>query len=127
MNIALWVLQSLLAAAFGMAGAMKTFTPVDQLAAQMTWVAAVPAFVPKLAGISEILGALGLILPSALRIQPKLTPVAAGGLALVMVLAAGLHASLGEWGALAPNFVLGGLAAFVAYGRTKLVPIAPKP
>ncbi|HET9784636.1 MAG TPA: DoxX family protein [Terriglobales bacterium] len=36
-------------------------------------------------GLCELLGALGLILPSALRIAPGLTPVAAGGLAIIMV------------------------------------------
>jgi uncharacterized membrane protein YphA (DoxX/SURF4 family) len=128
MNIALWVVQGLLAALFLMAGGMKALTPVADLAAQdnMAWVNAVPAFVPKLAGISELLGALGLILPSLTRIKPMLTPIAAAGLALVMLLAAALHASLGEFPAIGVNLALGGLAAFVAWGRAKKVPITPR-
>ena len=126
MHIALWVVQGLLALAFLAAGTMKSITPLAELAAQMHWVGAAPAFVPRLAGISEILGAIGLILPSALRIMPKLTVVAAAALAFVMLLAAVLHVSRGEYAELPPSVLLGGLAAFVAYGRARLAPITPK-
>ncbi len=125
MNIALWILQGLLAAAFAMAGLNKLFSSPDALIeAGMAWVAAVPPWVPKLAGAAEVLGAIGLILPAALRIKPILTPLAAVGLVTVMVLAGALHASLGEYGMLPVNAVLGGLAAFVAWGRLKARPIA---
>lgn len=126
MKIALWIVQALLAVAFGMAGFFKLATPMDQLAAAMPWVADVPSFLPRFIGAAELLGALGLILPAATRIQPKLTPLAAVGLMTVMVLAALFHVSRGELGALAPNTVLFALAAFVAWGRTKRAPIAPR-
>lgn len=126
MNIALWIVQGLLALAFGAGGAMKGFSPMTELAANMAWVNDVPSFIPRLAGIAELLGAIGLILPSALRIRPRLTPMAAWGLVAVMVLAAIFHISRGEYDALLPNLILGGLAGFVAYGRTKLAPIAAK-
>ncbi len=126
MNIALWIVQVGLALAFFMAGAMKVMTPLDELAAQMSWVSAVPDFVPRLAGTVEILGAIGLILPSVTRILPRLTPIAAMGLVTVMVLAAGLHISLAEFGMLGPNVVLGALAAFVAWGRLKRHPIVDR-
>lgn len=126
MNIALWIVQALLAIAFLAAGILKTVTPVDQMAAQAAWVSAVPAFVPKLAGISEILGAVGLLLPSVTRIKPMLTPLAALGLLTVMLLAALLHLSLGELGELVINLVLGSLALFVAWGRGKKLPLQPR-
>jgi len=72
------------------------------------------------------LGALGLILPAATRIQARLTPLAAAGLVTVMLLAALLHVSRGELGVLPVNLVLGGLAGFVAVGRAKLAPIPPR-
>ena len=40
-----------------------------------------------------------------------------------MILAMAFHLSRGEANALPSNIVLGGLAAFVAWGRTKKVPI----
>lgn len=126
MNIATWIIQVLLGVLFLLAGSMKAFTPIAELGAaeNMGWVNAVPAWMVKLAAFSEILGGLGLILPSALRIQPKLTVYAAYGLVLVMVFAAILHISRGE--PFIPNIVLGGLAGFVAWSRTSKVPIAPK-
>ncbi|MEO0324790.1 MAG: DoxX family protein [Myxococcota bacterium] len=127
LHIVLWVVQVLLAAAFLMAGAMKLTTPSADLVAQgMTWVESFPAFLPTFAGVVEVLGALGLVLPSATRVQPKLTVYAAAGLVLVMVVAAGIHISIGEASMIAPNIVLGGLAAFVAWGRSSKAVIPPR-
>ena len=127
MNIALWVVQGLLALAFLVAGFTKTFQPISELTTQMAWVNDVnPLLMVRLPGIAEIAGAIGLILPSVTRIQPRLTPLAAAGLALVMLLALLFHISRGEFGSVVPNIVLMLLSAFVAYGRWKLLPIAPK-
>ena len=126
MHIALWIVQVLLAAAFGMAGFMKATTPNAELAAMMPWVSDAPVFVPLLAGVSEIAGAVGLILPAALRFKPGLTPLAAIGLLAVMVLATLMHASRGEFESLPVTLSLAALAAFVAWGRMKRAPIAPK-
>ena len=123
MNIALWIVQALLAAAFLMAGGMKLATPHDALMAQMSWAAHVPAMGVKFIGLVEVLGALGLVLPSALRIKPGLTPLAAAGLVSTMIGAAALHISIGEGAMIAPNLVLGSLAAFVAWGRSRRVRI----
>ena len=122
MNVAVWIVQSLLAAAFGMAGAMKLSTPYEALVEQMSWAAHVPAVGVTLIGLVEVLGALGLVLPSALRIKPWLTPLAAAGLVCTMVAAAGLHISIGEGSQIAPNLVLGTLAALVAWGRHRRAP-----
>ena len=126
MHVALWIVQMLLAAAFGMAGFMKATTPNAELAAMMPWVSDAPVFVPLLAGVSEIAGAVGLILPAALRFKPGLTPLAAIGLLAVMVLATLMHASRGEFESLPVTLSLAALAAFVAWGRMKRAPIAPK-
>jgi putative oxidoreductase len=126
MNKALWAAQALLGFAFLMAGGMKLMSPYETLAADMAWVAHVPAAGLKGIGILEFLGALGLVLPSALRIKPWLTPLAAGGLTLTMLSAATLHISIGEGTMIAPNIVLGVLAAFIAWGRLKRHPIVAK-
>lgn len=124
LHYGLWAAQILLALAFGMAGVMKTTTPIAELGAKMPWVLELPNLV-RFIGASELL-AVGLILPSATRILPKVTVAAALGLVTVMVLAAGFHVLHGEASTMAPSLVLGALAAFVAWGRFKKAPIAPR-
>lgn len=126
MNIALWIVQSLLAAMFLMAGANKLFQSTEELAKMLPWVTSVPTGLVRFIGISELLGGLGLLLPSLLRIKPILTPYAAIGLSLVMLFASIFHISRGEYSVIGMNFVLMALAIFVAWGRTKKAPISPK-
>lgn len=126
LSIALWIVQGLLAAAFLMAGTLKTTTPIAELATRLPWTGQVPAALVRFIGASELAAGLGLILPSVTRIRPKLTPAAALGLLLIMVLAAGFHLSRGEAQVLPINLVIGGLAAFVAWGRLRKAPIAPR-
>ncbi len=122
MNIALWIVQVLLALFFGAVGMVKIITPIEELT-MMPWTQHVPEMAVLLSGIVEVAAAAGLILPSLTRILPKLTPLASLGLAIVMILAIGLHISLGETVPVFFNIVLGGLSLFVTYGRWKLVPI----
>ncbi|MBX3013544.1 MAG: DoxX family protein [Caldilineaceae bacterium] len=117
MNIILWIIQILLAAAFGMAGFTKLSQPIDALSGMMPWVAAVPLLLVRFIGVAEIAGALGLILPWLTKIQPRLTALAAVGLALVMILGAAFHATRGEFGNIGANVLLLVLLAFVAWGR----------
>lgn len=125
LHIALWVAQGLLATAFIMAGFMKTTMPVADLAANgLTFVNNFSEGMVRFIGISEILGGMGLILPALLRIKPMLTPIAALGLAFVMVLAAIYHVSVGE--PPVQNFILLALAVFIAWGRFKMAPVQPK-
>jgi putative oxidoreductase len=126
LHVALWIVQLLLAVAFGMAGVMKSTQPIANLAAAMGWPGDVPAALVRFIGVSELAGAIGLVLPTATRIRPLLTPLAALGLVVVMVLAMMFHVSRGEWQALPFNAVLGGLAAFVAWGRLRKVAILPR-
>lgn len=123
MHYGLWVTQALLAASFAMFGATKLTAPIEALRAQMPWVGGAMGGAVRFIGGVELAGALGLILPSATRIAPKLTPLAAMGLATVMLLASLTHASRGEFGVIAFNAVLGAMAVFVAWGRTRRAPI----
>lgn len=126
LHISLWIVQVLIGGAFVMAGVTKSFQPMEALAAQMPWTVQFGAGMTRFIGISELLGGIGMILPALTRIRPVLTPVAGAALAFVMVLAAGYHAMQGEFAAIGVNAVLGGLAAFVAWGRFKKAPIAPR-
>ena len=125
MKVGLWVAQALLALIFLMAGFTKAFTPVEELTKMMTWVASFPNLPPYI-GTVEILGALGVVLPSAVRIQPRLAVFAAGGLLLIQVLAAALHLYLGELNMIPINLTLGALAAFVLWGRAVRAPIVAR-
>jgi uncharacterized membrane protein YphA (DoxX/SURF4 family) len=106
-----------------MAGSMKTFQ-YEKAKAQMKWVNAVPRGLVTFVGIVEILGAVGLILPALTGILPVLTPLAAVGLVIVMLLASGFHATRGEYQGVVANLILFALSAFVVYGRLVLVPLA---
>lgn len=119
LNVALWSTQLLLAAMFGMAGYMKLSQPISHLSAILPWAAQLPEGLVRFIGIAELAGALGLILPAATRILLVLTPLAASGLFVIMVLASGFHISRGEISNLPINAVIGSLAAFIAWGRFK--------
>jgi uncharacterized membrane protein len=117
MNIALWIVQAVLAVMFGIAGAMKSTQPKAKLEPKLPWVEDYSAGTVRFIGIAELAGALGLILPAATGIVPILTPLAATGLAVIMVLAALAHVRRKEPSAIVFNAVLFLLAAFVAWGR----------
>jgi uncharacterized membrane protein len=116
-NVVLWALQGVLAAAFLLAGLMKTTRPKDRLAPKLPWVEDVSIGTLRFIGIAEFLGAVGLILPAATGILPIFTPIAAAALAVVMVLAAFTHGRRREPSGIAFNAVLFALLAVVAWGR----------
>lgn len=125
LHIGLWIAQGLLAAAFGIAGIMKLTMPTEELLAKgMGFVREYGVGTIRFIGISEVLGALGLILPAALRIKPILTPLAAVGIAIIMVLATSYHISHSE--PFISTIVLLAIALFVAWGRLKKTPIRTK-
>ncbi|MDR7275820.1 DoxX family protein [Catenuloplanes atrovinosus] len=118
MNIVLWVIAGLLAAAFLMSGAMKVVQSREKLIASgMGWAEDFPPGGITAIGILEVLGAIGLILPAVTGVAPILVPFAATGLALVMAGAMVVHARRRELPMLAVNAVLLILAAVVAWGR----------
>lgn len=96
------------------------------LPAMMSWMYELSPTLHTISGIAEILGGLGLILPSVTKIQPRLTPLAGAGLVLVMIGALTWHLQRGEPQNMGFNVVLALLAGFVAYGRWKLSPISER-
>ncbi|OEJ28362.1 DoxX family protein [Streptomyces agglomeratus] len=117
MNVALWIVQALLALAFGLAGLMKSTQPREKLIGMMPWAQDVSTGTLRLIGVTEFLAALGLILPAVTGVAVWLTPLAACGLALIMVLAAVLHLRRKENSAIVVNVFLLALAVLVAWGR----------
>jgi putative oxidoreductase len=125
MNIVLWVLQVLLGLYFLFIGVMHFVIPPG-LPAMMAWMYELSPTLHTVSGIAEILGGLGLILPSVTKIQPRLTPLAGTGLILVMIGALIWHVQRGEMANLGINIGNIVMLAFVAYGRWKLAPIGDK-
>ena len=119
MNLALWIIAGLLAAVFLLAGANKLFIPREKLARAPGggWVNDFSAGFVKALGAVEILGAVGLILPAALGIAPVLVPLAAVGLAAIMVGAAIVTFRRQEPKHALLNLTYLALAAFVVWGR----------
>jgi len=116
-NYALWTVQWLLALLFLWAGGIKLVLPLEMLKGPV----ALPGLFVRFIGVAETLGAIGLILPWLLRIRPVLTPIAAGGLVIIMI-GATVITLIGGGGAFAlfPATV-GILAVTVAYSRGQAV------
>lgn len=115
LHVTLWIGQAALAAMFAMAGAQKLVNT-----AQFPFPAAFTLFL----GVAEVAGAVGVVVPALTRIKPVLTPVAAGALGLVMILATAFHLSRGEPVGLTAGLAL--VAAFVAWGRAGRAAIRPR-
>lgn len=126
LNVALWIAQALLALTLVLGALWKLATPIPDLAAQMRWMGQVsPTFLYTTA-VFDLLGGLGVVLPSITRIQPRLTVLAALACVALMASAIVFHVSRGEAANTPFNFLVAALALFVAWGRWRAAPIAPR-
>jgi len=124
MNIALWIVQALLALVFLASGA-RILAPAQVARVKATpLLADLPLPFVRFIGAAELLGAIGLILPGATKIASVLTPAAAVGIALLMLCATFVHAARREYAKIGLTCGLLLLAVFAVYGRLVLVPIA---
>lgn len=117
MNIALWIIQILLALLFLFAGGTKLLFAEVLAATQPPNQVHFSGLFLKFIGVCEVLGALGLVLPGLLRIRPQLTSLAAAGLLIIMIGAVVVTIAGPGVGPAVPAVVVGLLCAFVAYGR----------
>jgi len=123
MTYVLWIIQVLLALLFLFAGGTKLVLPIEVLTSMGSPnQILLPGWLLRFIGVCEVLGALGLILPGLLRMQPGLTPLAAAGLVIIMIGATALTFAADGIGAALIPLVIGILVAFVAYGRWRLAP-----
>lgn len=117
MNIALWVVQGLLAVVFLVSGGMKATTPREKLTEKLPVLGKFSTPTIRFIGVSEILGSLALILPGVTGIAVKLTPIAAVGLSIIMVPAAYFHYQRKESKDTVTNVVLLVLTVLIAWAR----------
>jgi hypothetical protein len=121
LNVVLWIGQVILFCMFMFAGGFKLAKPmlgVEQ--------GHLPYWLVIFIGVCEVAGALGVILPGLTRVKPGLVPLAALGLATIMVLATLLHLSRGEGSHAVTTVILLVIALFVAWGRWKKAPFRPR-
>lgn len=116
-NILVWIAQGLLAVIFIWAGSMKLFKPEGL---PFPWVKSHPGLV-VITGMIDLLGGLGITLPAALQIRPRLTIFAAYGIVALMISAMVFHISRGEANSIGVNIFMLFLAVFVAWGRRKTI------
>ena len=120
MNIVLWIAQILLAAMFGMAGIMKTFQTA-KARERMSWAKDRSDSFVRFVGVTELLGAVGLILPLVTGILPWLTVLAAIGLILIQLLAIFTeHLPKKEYNVIPVNIILIAISVFIVIGRWAL-------
>src|SRR5580692_8165984 len=118
LNVALWILQVLLAMLFMFSGVMKFIMPVAEMTKQIPF----PGWFLHFIGVAEILGAIGLVLPGILRIRTGLTSLAAAALEVIMIGATTVNLKTGQRGAALTTAAIGLLLVFVAYSRRPMGP-----
>lgn len=125
MNRFVWALQILLGVFFFVMGLLHFLVP-EGMPAQLGWMYDLPPWLHYISGTAELLGGLGLILPALTRIMPKLTPLAAAGLALVMIGAVTWHIGRGELRNVITNLLIAALLTLIAVVRWRIHPIAQR-
>jgi DoxX-like family len=118
LNLVLWSVQGFLALFFLAAGAPKL---IGRGIERWTGFADLPRRQVIFIGFAEVLGAAGLVLPMATGIAPWLTPVAAVGLAVIVLMATGFHLRADERLNALETGLWASSAAVIAIGRWDLV------
>lgn len=128
MTYVLWIIQILLGVLFIFAGGSKLVMSIEvmQEYARQAGQTPLPGMLLRFIGVAELLGGLGLVLPSLLRIKPGLTPLAAAGLLIIMIGATVITMSSGPVTAGIFPLIVCLLLLFVLYGRWKSAPIASR-
>jgi len=117
MNTIIWVVQCLSATIFSIAGLLKLVTPKEILEEKIGWVKDYPDSTVRIIGLSEFIGALGLVVPMALDVFPILTPIAAVYLIIIMQLGTRAHLLRKEYKKIRVDFLFFVLALFIAIER----------
>ena len=124
MNILLWIVQAALALLCLSGGAYKVLK-FDELANQMR---ALSHGGWRALGVLEIVCGILLVVPAAAKWMPVVTPLSAAALALETLVLSGVYAryslKLTAANPLVWSAAMALMAAFVAYGRYELRPLA---
>lgn len=119
LNILLWAAQLFVGVSFAVIAWIKLVTPIPELAAMWPWTGQYPEAMVRGLGLIDLIGGLGIILPTLTRVRPNLTVTAAAGCALLQICAMTFHLSRGEAEATPVNAVFLVLSLFVFWGRRR--------
>jgi uncharacterized membrane protein len=125
MNRLLWIAQIVAGIFFVFVGITHFLVP-DGLPDMLSWMYDLSPAMHAVTGTAEILGGLGLILPAVTGIMPQLVPLAAAGLAVLMIGAVIYHVGRGEIANVGSNLLWIIVTGFIAWGRSKRHPIAAR-
>lgn len=118
LNIVLWIAQGFLALFFFAGGVPKVLgRGIDR----WTGFSDLPRAQVILVGVTEVLAAAGLVLPKVTGLLPWLTPLAAIGLAVIGLMAAGFHVRANEHLNVLETTLLACIGAAIAIGRWDLI------
>lgn len=124
MNVLLWILQVLMALLFLFAGGTKLILSAEALSQPATPdQVMLPVWLIRFIGVFEFLGGLGLLLPGLLKTRQYLTPLAALGLAIIMIGAVVFTVVGGAIQIAVINVVFLLLLLFIAYARWRVRPL----
>ena len=122
MNIALWIVQGIVAAVFALSGSQKASRSRNALVASgQTGVQNLSVPFIRFIAWCELAGACGLVLPGLVHIAAWLTPLAAAGFVVIMIGAASIHSKLREPKNVAVNMILLALCASIVIGRSNVL------
>ena len=125
-NVILWILQAVVAVMFIMPGFMKMLLPIQTLSAMLPWTGQVSPYMVRGLGLIDVLGGVGVVLPSLLLVKPQLAGTVAIACILLMISAIIFHISRGEASVIGFNIVVIFILAFIAWGRNIKAPIQSK-
>jgi hypothetical protein len=123
MNIALWIVQGILAVkliSVSYTHAFRQSLPTMQDA--ILRMGKSSRLILALVAFATFVGALGLILPGVLGTFPRITPVTAGILSIFLLVSLFFHIKSRDKPKVFVSLVLFALAGFVAYGRWMVAP-----
>jgi len=118
LNVVLWSVQGFLALFFLAAGAPKL---IGRGLERWTGFSEVPRTLVVFIGVTEVLGAAGLVVPMVTGIAPWLTPLAALGLAIIVLMATGFHLRADERINALETGLWASIAVVIALGRWDLL------
>ena len=118
LNVVLWSVQGFLALFFLAAGAPKL---IGRGLERWTGFSDVPRPLVVFIGVAEVLAAAGLVVPMATGIAPWLTPLAALGLVIIVLMATGFHLRADERINALETGLWASIAVVIALGRWNLL------
>ncbi|PWB23388.1 DoxX family protein [Flavobacterium sp. HTF] len=117
LQIILWLVQIILFFSFMSGAFLKLFFSIEKLAAMWPWAAQVPVLFVRFTGIVDLLGGIGILIPTLLNVKPKFTRITAVGIIILMVCASIFHICRGEASEIGINIFFAILAGVVFFGR----------